>query len=302
MKIASRDRADTAGLARFYNEQVVRVPHCYPVSPEEFEAGLHTRKEEDKHCKHLHADEALVSEEDGEILGFAHTAMGELEVNGQTIRGGLIRFLAYRPGHRAIGQALLTACEHHVRELGAERIWAFQKHAGYPFYHLGFGNLSDRLGHVYALLRMNGYDPDDGEIFLEQQDFVAAEPTPPDAAADIVVQEQVGSGTLPGLTVRALAGGKQIAACTCGSAGACCRAPQAQDTFFVRWLGVEPEHQGKGWGRYLLARAQCEMRRIGYRNAVISTDWRNHRALLFYTNYGFRVTDTVYGLVKHGQD
>lgn len=40
------------------------------------------------------------------------------------------------------------------------------------------------------------------------------------------------------------------------------------------------------------------MRKLGYRDAVISTDMTNCRALLFYANYGYRVTDTVYGFVK----
>jgi len=40
------------------------------------------------------------------------------------------------------------------------------------------------------------------------------------------------------------------------------------------------------------------MRKIGYKNTVISNDWRNYRALLFYANYGYRLADTNYEFVK----
>ena len=75
-------------------------------------------------------------------------------------------------------------------------------------------------------------------------------------------------------------------------------APEAQDQFFVVWLGVVETQQGRGWGRYLLLRMLWEMLQGGYRHAFISTDHRNHRALVFYTNMGFRVVDTSYEYVK----
>ena len=59
--------------------------------------------------------------------------------------------------------------------------------------------------------------------------------------------------------------------------------------------------QGRGWGRYLLTRTLWEARRLGYRHTAISTCKRNYRAQLFYTNYGYRVTDTVYGFIKEGR-
>ena len=52
--------------------------------------------------------------------------------------------------------------------------------------------------------------------------------------------------------------------------------------------------QGRGLGRYLLQRAMKEMHAKGYRHAAISTWWRNYRAFLFYSNYGFRAADWTY--------
>ena len=54
------------------------------------------------------------------------------------------------------------------------------------------------------------------------------------------------------------------------------------------------EFQGRGLGRCLLRRTLAEAQAAGYRHAVISTDWRNHRAFLFYTNHGFGLSDWTY--------
>ena len=302
MKVTCLERAAVGALAEAYNEQVAGIPHCYPTIQQEFESGYRERTSDDRHVKQVAAEKVFIGEENGAVVGFAHAATGELDVDGCQKRGGFVHFLTYRPGRRAVGQALLEACERHLREAGAGRLWAFQKFGCYPFYHLGFGNLSDQMGHVYALFRVNGYEPDDGEVFLELRDLDVAEPGPPDAELEVVVQQKPGRGVRPGLEIRALRDGKQIAICECGSAGEGSRADEAQDTFFVHWLGVDEEGQGQGWGRYLLQRAQWEMQQLGYRHAAISTDWRNHRALLFYTNYGYRVTDTVYGLAKTARE
>ena len=298
MKIVYRDVANTGGLAHVYNEHIASVPHCYPVSPEEFETGLRDSKN-DRHCKELHSEKIIVGEQDDKIIGFAHIAMGKIEFSDRDRSGGFIHFLTYQAGYRPIGQAILKECEKYLSGLGAHQIWAFQNDCNYRFYHLEFGNLSDQMGHVYALFRMNGYEISEGEIFMEQPEYHVTEPMLPDEQVEIVVKQEPGRGVLPGLIVQALRGGKEIGICESGSAGDCCQASEVQDCFFIHWLGVEEEEQRKGWGRYLLQRTQWEMRKIGYKNIVISTDWKNYRALLFYTNYGYRVTDTVYGLVKN---
>ena len=69
---------------------------------------------------------------------------------------------------------------------------------------------------------------------------------------------------------------------------------EAQTTRFTVGLGVEDLDQTRGWGLYLLHRSLWEMRKIGYELTTISTDWRNYRALLLYTNYGYHAIDTVY--------
>jgi GNAT superfamily N-acetyltransferase len=155
------------------------------------------------------------------------------------------------------------------------------------------------MGHVYGLLGMNGYRlAGEGEIFMECLNYPAAKPVAPEPAVEVQVQLQEGRGNLPNVTVRALRDGKEIGSCIALSGGDFCRSREAQDRIFVDGLGVTDGEQGRGWGRYLLTRTLHEASQLGYRHTVISTGRRNYRAQLFYTNYGYRVTDTVYGFVK----
>jgi ribosomal protein S18 acetylase RimI-like enzyme len=285
-------------LAGMYNEQVVgRVPHCYAVSPEEFGAGRY-QKTGDDYLSAFHAERVIVGIQRGQVRGFAHVTVGEIKHRERRLSGGFIHFLTYAVGHRDIGQALLVACERHFRDASASTIWAFDGYF-YRFYHLGFPLVSDRMGHLYGLFGMNGYKPaGEGEIFLEYLNYPVAMPVFPDPAVEVQVQAKEGRGDLPNITVRALRDGKEIGSCIALSGGDFCHAREVQDRIFVDGLGVTGKEQGQGWGRYLLTRTLWEARQLGYRDTVISTGKRNYRAQLFYTNYGYRVTDTVYGFVK----
>ena len=300
MKISYWDVEDAGELVDVYNEQIAGVPHCYPISQEEFEVGLLDPRN-DRHYEGSHSEKIIVAEQDGKIVGFAHIVIGKIEFSDRKMAGGLIHFLTYQAGYRSVGQALLEECERYSRDLGARQMWAFQNSCNYRFYHLEFGNVSHRMGHICALFLMNGYKVSEGEIFMEQPGYSVIEPVPPDNAVEIVIKQIPGRGILPGLTVQALRDGDGIGICESGSAGDCCKASEAQDWFFVHWLGIKEGEQGKGWGRYLLQRTRWEMRKIGYKNAVISADMKNYRAQLFYTNYGYRVSDTVYGFAKRLQ-
>jgi GNAT superfamily N-acetyltransferase len=301
------DVVDAGSLVHVYNEQFAGVPHCYPVSPEEFEIGIRYRKDADKPYDELNSEKFIVGEQNGKIIGFADVVVVETEENEQKKHKGLIRFLTYQPGYRSVGQTLLEESEKYLRDLGMDEIRAFRityahDDYSYRFYHLGFGLVSDQTMHIYALFRMNGYEINStrqGEIFMDQPEYSVAEPAMPDNQVEIVVEQQPGRGVLPGSTVQAFRSGREIGVCESLSVGQYCQASEAQDWVFIKWIGVEDEERGKGWGRYLLQRNLWEMRKIGYKNTVISTDITNYRAQLFYTNYGYRVVDTTYGFVKN---
>ncbi|MFC1719493.1 GNAT family N-acetyltransferase [Candidatus Poribacteria bacterium] len=304
MKITCWDIADADELAHIYNEQTTQIPHCHPVSPEEFEAGIRYRKDIDEPYENLHSQQIIVGEYGGRIVGFADVAVvSNINEEGQKERQGLIRLLTYQRGCRPVGQALLEEAEKYLASLGEDQIKAFRISYGndycYRFYHLGFGLISDRVSHISALFRMNGYDVCGGEIFMSQPGYDLDEPIPPDDQVEIVVEKHPARGELPGLLVHALRGGSKLGTCRSLSIGDYCQSSEAQDWIFIKGLGVEEKEQAKGWGRYLLWRNLWEAKKVGYRNTAISCNIRNPRALLFYTNYGYRVADTAYGFVKN---
>lgn len=299
MEIRFRDIAAAADLAQLYNDQIIddslgRVPFCFPVSTEEFVAGLRLGKDGDAPDTRLRSRKILVAERGGEPVAFADVALADMEEDGGAGTTGIIRFLTYPPGSRPVGQGLLEAAEKYLQELGAVRIRAFLKTFSYRFYHLAFGMLSDRQGHVHGLLGKNGYEQRQGEIFMAGPILDLPDPTLPEEGVDISVEEIPGRGSLPNLTIRALRDGRELGACYSHSAGEYVHCQEAQMTGFTVGLGIEDLDQGRGWGLFLLHRSLWEMRKIGYELATISTDWRNYRALLLYSNYGFHAIDTVY--------
>jgi len=298
MKIDYLDVKDSECLVHAYNEQLKDTPYFYPVSPDEFENGACNRNNPSNPYAEIHSEKIIIGEQDNSIYGFAHVSVGEINNFGSLKQGGFIHFLTYQPGQRPIGQAILEECEKYLQGLGVGKIWAFFNASNYRFYHLGFGYLSDKIGHVYGLFRMNKYEVDIGEIFMAYLEYKISEPTLNDEDIKVVVEHEPGRGILPNLHILAFRDDKKIGECYTVSAGEFYCASEAQDWFFTKWLGIEDEEQGKSLGRYLLQRTLWEMRKLGYKNAVISTNVKNHRAQLFYTNFGYHVTDTAYGLVK----
>jgi len=302
MKVQRLEVAEAGRLAAAYNALVVAdgVPHCWAVTEEEFAAGLVNRPDDVKPGEWLHSDALFACEEGGRVTAYSHVALGEIDVEGTKHSGGHIRFFAYARGCRAAGAAVLTESERHLTDAGAERLWACEPGTGSHFYHLGFGGLSDRAGNVCGLLGRQGYEAEHGEVFMRMPEIDVEVPEPP-AGAEVEIEEDSRRGELPGVETRALMDGRKIGECGIRSAGEYVSAAAAQRTCFVLWLGVEAEWQGKGLGRVLLMKALEHAKELGYESAVISTDQGNHRALTFYTNYGFRVTDTLYGLAKKAE-
>jgi ribosomal protein S18 acetylase RimI-like enzyme len=281
-------------LVGVYNEAVRHVPHCYPVTEEEFGAALAPAAGQGVSHAGLHSESAFVAREGRELLGFINLAI-ERRRGEEEEQQGAIRFLSYPRGRRAVGQALLDAAERYLRDRGIGQVTAFHQDHRYRFYHFHNAYLSDRLDHVQALMAFNGYEKCAGEVFLDWPEYEPTEPVPAALAAEIGVKWRDGRGARPGLFLTALQEGRRLGECECLSGGEYSDAADAQIWIFVVWLGVEDDVQGQGLGRHLLQRALQEMHGIGYRHASISTKWDNHRALLFYSNYGFHVVDWTYG-------
>jgi ribosomal protein S18 acetylase RimI-like enzyme len=263
------------------------------VSAEEFASALAAAAGNGQSSERLHSEAAFVASDGAAILGFVHAGIERPRKPGETEQG-IIRFLWYEQGHRMAGQALLATAEDYFRQRKMGRVQAFPEEHRYLFYHLKHAYLSDRVGHVHALMAFNGFERVRGEVYLDWPDYEAIEPTLCAVPADISLEWMPGRGRRPTLKVRARQGDKEIGTCVSESAGEWSHAEDAQDWFLTTGLGVSAEFQGKGLGRHLLGRALQEMRGIGYRHAAISTDWLNPRAFLFYSNYGYHVVDWTY--------
>ena len=293
MEILDFEPEMVEGLASLYNKATEKVPHCQPASPDQFRElaqvlGLETGED----IRHEHIE---VVREGSAITGFAHSGVAEPRKPGDEPYG-IIRFLWYEPGHRRAGQLLLSSAERRLVEHGLATTAAFDQEHRYPFYHLSHAYLSQQLGHVQALLGMNGYQRSRGEIFMDWPLFEPALPNPVELPISLSYERPEGRGRLPGVVVRACLGDRVIGTCRSVSCGDFAESGLVQDWIFTNGLNVENEYQGLGLGRHLLTCALHEARDLGYRNASISTDWNNHRAFLFYTNFGYRVVDWTFEL------
>lgn len=304
MKIDYLDIKDSVNLVDVYNNQITRVDHCYKVSPEEFEKGFqHQKYSRHGYNEEIHSERLIICKDKDDILGFADVAIANIEFDGKKEQKGFIRFLTYKPGCRSAGQLLLDESEKYLKEFDIQEIKAFRllyihDSCGYRFYHLNYGLASDKLGHICALFGMNEYKINGGEIFMDQPNYYVDEPVLIDKSVDIVVEKKAGRGDLPNLDINAYRNGNLVGECESESIGEFVNAKEAQNWIFISGLWIEQNEQKNGWGRYLLQRNLWESQKLGYKHTAISTDWRNYRALLFYTNYGYYLVDTSYEFVK----
>lgn len=302
MEVIPYTPAISSNLASVYSDAIRDVPHCYPVGVEEFASVLAGAAGTGPGHDGLSSEAVLVAKSGGRVVGFIHVGIGyepdESAPQANQANHGIVRFLWYARGHRTAGQALLDAAHEHFREQEMSRAEAFHNFFRYPFYHLNHAYLSDRLDQVRALLQFNGYELSRGEVFLDWADYEPFEPATSEVPIEISLDWQQKGGARPSLVIHAHRDGQEIGECVCASCGEFSRDAAAQDWLFVNWLGVNDEYQGRGLGRHLLQRAMKEMYAVGYRHAAISTEWRNYRAFVFYSNYGFRVVDWTYALAR----
>lgn len=65
-------------------------------------------------------------------------------------------------------------------------------------------------------------------------------------------------------------------------------------------LFVEPDHQGMGLGRQLLAQGEAMIAAAGHTDLELHTRVDNHAAIAFYEAAGWTVTDRQIHTVEHG--
>ena len=292
MEIRTYEPGMLEDVAAAYNRAVRAVPHCYPVSTGDFEAELAAVGNSGRADQEVEPEQILTIGSGGAVSGFVHLARQTGEPGAPP--EGIVRFLCCARGERSSGQALLEAGESWFRERGMTSVSVFPQGRRYRFYAFDHAFLSDHLDHVHALLGMNGYEKAGGEVFLDRPDFEPVDPAPPGLDVDVAVEWLPGRGRLPGIHVRLRQGERQVGQCRSVSCAEFAHVEEMQDWFFTSWIGIDDGLQGRGLGRFLLARTCQEMHGAGYRHAALSTACDNYRAYLFYTNYGYHFVDWTY--------
>ncbi|MDE0553101.1 MAG: GNAT family N-acetyltransferase [Candidatus Poribacteria bacterium] len=286
-------------VTQFYNHLTTNVPHCHPVTEEEFAIAINrvTTDKADLKENGLDSETAFVAIVNGVIQAFIHVGISPAgEHRKENL--GVIRFLGYERGARRVGQAVLEKAEAYLKTFNVSQISAFPQDCRYRFYHFEHAYLSDALDQVQGLLGFNGYRRSEGEVFLDWEDY-SVTPVPSSLPVTLSIDWKEGRGQHPNCTVLAHQDGEQVGICESICGGEFSSHPDAQDWFHTVWLGVEDDFQGQGLGRYLLQYTLQEMKKVGYRHAAISTAWDNHRAFLFYSNCGYWTVDWTYEFSKN---
>ena len=283
-------------VTQFYNRLITDVPHCYPVSEEEFSVAIRgvTAGKADKKEGGIDSETAFVALTEGAVRTFIHVGIGQEE---RVEDVGVIRFFGYERGARRIGQVVLEKAEAYLKAFNVSKIFAFSQDYRYRFYHFDHAYLSDALDQVQGLLGFNGYHRSAGEVFLDWKDYSVTSVSS-SLPVTLSIDWRDGRGHLPNCTAYAHYNGREVGICESLCGGEFSSHTDAQDWLHTVWLGIEDDFQGYGLGRYLLQYALQEMHKVGYRHAAISTAWDNHRAFLFYSNCGYRTVDWTYEFVK----
>lgn len=292
MNIVDYQQRHLVDLTNLYNDLVQPVPHCYPIGAKELAGAFAGKSGSEFDDRSLTDDVIFVAVDDGRPLGFVHVGEGFLGEGGIKGVDAVIRFLAYPRGHRDVGQRLLAQAVAWAKTRQLPAITAFPQTYRYPFYGFAHTYVSGFLAHIHALFLINGFEFSGGEVYLDWVDF---EPPPvreaPEIAFELVTKRWESDGPLPNIRVNARHEGENIGECLLWSASRFTCTDAVDDFTFCQWLGVEEPFQGKGLGAHLLGAALHEAKRAGYRHAGISTEFSNHRALLFYSNFGFQAVD-----------
>jgi ribosomal protein S18 acetylase RimI-like enzyme len=290
-------------LAECYNQQVVGLPYCWPQTAESFGRGIQEDLQELYGSpRDLHSEEMIVAEAAGSVEGFLHVGVLEKEKDGQSSKTGIIRYLCYEPGKRSVGQALLDEAEHQFREWGASAVKAFSKGHIYHFCSPD-GGCSELSAHIGSLLALNGYETGTRTVNMVREDLSVPEPAQPDPGIRVEVAGETRRSRLPEVMVNAsTADDSNLGMCLSYPLEYVQSTKSAEDQMYINWLAVEREFQGKGWGAYLLLRTLWEAQKLGYRHSILGTDGKNHKAQLFYANYGYRTTYSSYSYRKSLSD
>ncbi len=282
-----------ADAAACYNRIVAGLHHCYPTDAERIGsilAGEHPGED-------LRDETAWVATDGARIVGIAHAGLDD---GARHLAGprGAIRFIACETGFRAAGQALLDAAEGYLLAQGVPEIIAFHQDHRWPCFHLEHAYMPDRLTRIEGLLGYNGYERCAGEVYFDWPNLDPPEIPSCDIEAEFATETFDEGETNMRFVVRAHRGDEMVGQCWQTSCGPSAPGTEAEDWALTTWLQIMEPWQGRRLGAHLLARALHGLREFGFKHAAISTSFENHRAQLFYSNFGYQPSDWTYAFLK----
>ena len=224
-------------LTDFYNRLTVDVPHCYPVTEEEFALAMRGVTDNVKDSETLDTETAFVAMSRGIVLGLVHVGIGQIGDNRE-VGAGVIRFLGYKRGERRAGQAVLEEAEAYLKARNIAQIFAFSEDRRYRFYHFENGCLSGALDHVHALLVFDSYRRTDDWVCFDWQNY-SVTPALINAPVTLSIHWEQGRGRRPNCDVVAQLDGEQIGVCQSVSAGEFSNHADAQNWLDTPWIGVD---------------------------------------------------------------
>ena len=279
---------DLGAVVRLYNGAVAAIPCNWPLTEAEFSDALLGNGTLSNRGRRLDPDTVYVARAAGTALGFVDfTVLGS---------GGLIRFLAFPPERREVGEALLAAALRHLRRAGCTWAEAWQMKNGYPFYAAWHGGCWEQ-SHVTNLFLAHGFENYHREVVLHRDlSFAFDPPALPHGRRLVKAAESFGHDLLYCYTIHA--GEEEAARTTWHRMSALCRHPAAARHGYIAEVGTAERYRRQGLGSTLMQQMIRDMHHAGVTEATLHTMFDNVPAIGLYTRHAFRYLGTSITLRK----
>ena len=117
MRVLQYEQQMAPDLTSLYNEATNELPHCFPVSCEDFDLTAGSKLKHTRRLRRLEPDALFIAMQKGLPIGFVHVSPENTRTGRPTDRG-VIRFFFYKRGLRKAGQALLDEAQRYLAKLG----------------------------------------------------------------------------------------------------------------------------------------------------------------------------------------
>jgi len=288
---------DLEPLYQVYLPLTLRLPpHTLVVDLEQFvsELGATRYQGDERWAPEAHL--ALVAEEAGEIVAFAHASylVGDALYSGGKAGEGMVRFLFSAPDRGDALRALLVPMVERARSRGCPTFRALASH-GPLFHNCGCPALSNAWPWVGRALVQSGFETDGRPALGMRCDLTNA------THAVLSDGAEFREGWMTRIGVRdANEGGLHVfasedrAAETMWHFGEKYVQGAGHGHAHLFWLGTNDPHRGKGFGRAILRESLARVYDLGARTSDLRCDPNNFYAHALYRAEGYEPVDLLW--------